>query len=616
MDAMTAAVPKVATPAAPQAMSEQQTITIESIQKRELWRFWILVFVFGVLASAVAFAMFIHQVLQIGEGRPPGQPHQAESPRGSIVDRNGALLVADRYFYEVSINPTHLKTDQERQQLASSLEQLAGISAAQTLELLRTYTYPKFLRLASAIDLRAGRRILEERARLSEEGETHPLLLVTLTPTPQRYYPERNLAAHVVGIVAMLDGAKWLRGVYGVEGYYESFLRQRDGVNLTSKVTESLAALPPDVRRFLPSPAGRDVILTIDRNVQWIAEDELQRAMSLYKAKAGTIIVMDPMTGEVLAMANAPAFDPNEFNKAEPSALINPAVNAQYEPGSVFKIITAAAALDAGVITPTQKLTDTGSIAVGQRVILNSDRAGYGQVDMTEALARSLNVITAQWALALGQRQFYQYVERFGFGKVTEIDLAGEIYGLVKKPGMENWSPADLGTNSFGQGLAVTPIQMANATAAIANGGKLMRPHVVKARVLDGRVQMTEPTVLGVAIRPETAKELTDILVAVVEQGNQAAGVPGYRVAGKSGTAQIPTEQGYTEDDTIVTFTGFAPADDPRFVILVKLERPDPSISRWAGYTAAPTFAQVASRLFDYYSIPPDNIRLGVDALD
>jgi cell division protein FtsI/penicillin-binding protein 2 len=350
--------------------------------------------------------------------------------------------------------------------------------------------------------------------------------------------------------------------------------------------------------------------------VQWIAEDELQRAMSLYKAKAGTIIVMDPMTGEVLAMANAPAFDPNEFNKAEPSALINPAVNAQYEPGSVFKIITAAAALDAGVITPTQKLTDTGSIAVGQRVILNSDRAGYGQVDMTEALARSLNVITAQWALALGQRQFYQYVERFGFGKVTEIDLAGEIYGLVKKPGMENWSPADLGTNSFGQGLAVTPIQMANATAAIANGGKLMRPHVVKARVLDGRVQMTEPTVLGVAIRPETAKELTDILVAVVEQGNQAAGVPGYRVAGKSGTAQIPTEQGYTEDDTIVTFTGFAPADDPRFVILVKLERPDPSISRWAGYTAAPTFAQVASRLFDYYSIPPDNIRLGIDALD
>jgi len=613
---MTAAVPKVATPAAPQAMSEQQTITIESIQKRELWRFWILVFVFGALAAVVAIAMFVHQVLQFGDMRPPGAPHQGESPRGSVVDRNGALLVADRYFYEVSINPTHLKKDEQRQELANSLEELIGLPAAQTLELLRTYTNRYFLRLAPAIDLEVGHRILEERARLIEEDGTHPLIALTLTPTPKRYYPEKSLAAHVVGIVAMLDGATWLRGVYGVEGYYESFLRQRDGVRLTSRVTEPLSLLPADVRRFLPSPAGRDVILTIDRNVQWIAEDELRRAMELYNAAAGTIIVLEPKTGEVLAMANAPTFDPNEFSKAEAAALTNAAVNAQYEPGSVFKIITAAAALDTGVITPTQKLTDTGSIAVGQRVILNSDRAGYGQVDMTEALARSLNVITAQWALALGPRQFYQYIERFGFSKVTEIDLAGEVYGLVKKPGTPNWSPADLGTNSFGQGLAVTTIQMASATAAIANGGKLMRPYIVKARVLDGQVQMTEPTVLGVAIRPETAKELTDILVGVVEQGNQAAGVHGYRVAGKSGTAQIPTEQGYTEDDTIVTFAGFAPADDPRFVILVKLERPDPAISRWAGYTAAPTFAQVARRLFDYYSIPPDATRLGAGQSD
>ena len=613
---MTAAVPKVASPAAPQAMSEQQTIAIESIQKRELWRFWILVFLFTLLAVAVALALFVHQVLQLGEARPVGAPHQAQSPRGSVVDRNGALLVADRYFYELSINPRHLAADQPRQQLAASLEQLAGIPAPQTLDLLRQYTAGYYLRLASAIDLASGHRILAEQARLLEAGESDPLLYLTLTPAPQRYYPEQSLAAHFVGFVAMLVDATWLRGVYGVEGFYDSFLRQRDGVSLTSKTTAPITALPTDVRRFLPSPAGRDIILTIDRNVQWIAEEELQRAISLYKAKAGTIIVIDPKTGEVLAIANSPAFDPNQFNQAATAALTNAAISAQYEPGSVFKIITAAAALDTGVVTPTQKLTDTGSIAVGQRVILNSDRAGYGQVDMTEALARSLNVITAQWALALGQRQFYQYVERFGFGKVTEIDLAGEIYGSVKKPGMATWSPSDLGTNSFGQGLAVTPIQMASATAAIANGGKLMRPHVVKARILDGRVQVTQPTVLGVAIQPQTAKALADILVAVVEQGNQAAGVSGYRVAGKSGTAQIPTEQGYTEDDTIVTFAGFAPADDPRFVILVKLDRPDPSISRWAGYTAAPTFAQVARRLFDYYSIPPDSVRLGADATD
>ncbi|MCB0056994.1 MAG: penicillin-binding protein 2, partial [Caldilineaceae bacterium] len=282
-----------------------------------------------------------------------------------------------------------------------------------------------------------------------------------------------------------------------------------------------------------------------------------------------------------------------------------------YEPGSVFKMITAAAALDSGVVTPTQTLTDTGSIAVGQRVILNSDRVAHGVVDMTEALARSLNVITAQWALMLGQKQFYQYLERFGFGQVTEVDLADEVYGLIKRPGTLDWSLSDLGTNSFGQGLAVTPIQMANAIASIANGGKLMRPYIVKARVLDGQVQFTEPTVLGTTIRPETAKALTDILVDIVTDGNSAAAVPGYRIAGKSGTAQIPTEEGYTEDETIVTFAGYAPADDPRFVILVKLDRPDPKISQWASYSAAPTFARVAKRLLDYYHIPPDELRLG-----
>jgi cell division protein FtsI/penicillin-binding protein 2 len=419
------------------------------------------------------------------------------------------------------------------------------------------------------------------------------------------------VGAHLLGIMTMLKETTWRRGLYGVEGFYESYLRQRDGVGLTSKTTTPVSSLSADVRRYLPSVAGRDLILTIDRNVQWIAEEELARALELYKAQAGTIIVMEPKTGEVLAMANAPTFDPNAFIESDPAALQNPAVSAQYEPGSVFKIITAAAALDSGVVTPTQKLTDTGSIAVGQRVILNSDRAGHGQVDMTEALARSLNVITAQWSLLMGHRQFYQYIERFGFGKVTEIDLAGEVYGLTKKPGTLDWSLSDLGTNSFGQGLAVTPIQMANAVASIANGGKLMRPYVVKARVLDGAVQVTEPTVLGTTVRPEIAKELTEILVRVVEEGNQAAGVSGYRIAGKSGTAQIPTKEGYTEDDTIVTFVGYAPADDPQFVILVKLERPDASI--WAGYTAAPTFAQVARRLFYYYNIPPDNIRLGAD---
>jgi cell division protein FtsI/penicillin-binding protein 2 len=186
---------------------------------------------------------------------------------------------------------------------------------------------------------------------------------------------------------------------------------------------------------------------------------------------------------------------------------------------------------------------------------------------------------------------------------------------LIKTPRSARWSQSDLGTNSFGQGLAVTPIQMINAVASIANGGKLMRPYVVEARVDGDTIQYTKPTVMSLTMKPETARELTRILVDVVDQGNVAAGVAGYDIAGKSGTAQIPTEEGYTEDETIVTFVGYAPADEPKFVMLVKMDRPDPSISPWANYTAAPVFAQAARRLFDYYNIPPDDIRLGRQAV-
>ncbi len=614
MGAMTAVVPEPTRSAAPQAMSEQHTVTLESIQKRDVWRFWMLVFGFGLITIFVLVPLFVHQIIQYGQALPPGQAHQGESPRGNIVDRNGALLAADRFSYEVSATPLYFRTDEERMDAARRLEELAGIPAQETFNLLSTYADLKFVRLAPAISLEAGRRILDEQAILYDEEGVHPLLNITLTPTPQRYYPERTVGAQVVGSLAIVGDATWTQGVSGVEDYYDQYLRMRNGVGLTGRPRGKLSDLPAGVRRFLPSVAGKDLILTLDRNVQWIAEEELQWALEQFGAQAGTIIVMDPETGEILAMANSPTFDPNDLSKAEMAAVQNPAVSAQYEPGSVFKMITAAAALDSGVVTPTQKLTDTGSIAVGQRVILNSDRVAHGAVDMTEALARSLNVITSQWALMLGQKQFYQYVERFGFGQVTEVDLADEVYGLLKKPGTLDWSLSDLGTNSFGQGLAVTPIQMANAIASIANGGKLMRPFIVKARVMDGQVQVTEPTVLGTTIRPETAKELTNILVDIVTEGSSAAAVPGYRIAGKSGTAQIPTEEGYTDDETIVTFAGYAPADDPRFVILVKLDRPDPNISRWASYTAAPAFSRVARRLFYYYNIPPDDVRLGQTA--
>ena len=599
---------------APQAMSEQHTLPVETIQKRETWRFWMLIFFLCALAIMVAVPLFVHQVLQFGEARASGLPHQGQSPRGMIVDSKGRPLAADRYFYQVTATPSHFAGDEQRMEVARQLELMAGIPMAQTFERLSTYKDSLYVELAPAIDLELGQKILDEQAKLAKEPGIFPLQQVNLTPTAKRYYPEHQLGAHLVGMLAQAGDSAWLEGYYGLEGYFDNYLRQRNGVGLTARADGVLADLPPGVRHYLPSVAGKDLVLTVDRTIQWIAEEELQKGIERYRAKAGTVIVMDPRTGAILAMANQPTFDPNNVGMGDMLAFQNAAISAQYEPGSVFKIITAAAVLDTGIIKPTQLLTDTGSIVVGDRVILNSSRLAWGQVDMTEALARSLNVITAQWAELLGADRFYGYVDRFGFGRVSQIDLAGEVYGLVKKPGSADWSLADLGTNSFGQGLAVTPIQMINSMAAIANDGKLMRPFVVAERVANGKVQYTKPTVLSVAMKPDTADTLSKILVEVVNEGNTAASVAGYNIAGKSGTAQIPTEEGYTEDETIVTFLGFAPADDPKFVVLVKLDRPDPTISPWANYTAAPVFAQVARRLFDYFNIPPDDIRLGKTA--
>jgi cell division protein FtsI/penicillin-binding protein 2 len=269
-----------------------------------------------------------------------------------------------------------------------------------------------------------------------------------------------------------------------------------------------------------------------------------------------------------------------------------------------------AAALDTGIITPTTTFTDSGSYTIGGRVIFNSNRMANGEVSATRALALSLNVITAQIAEQLGANEFYRYVRLFGFGEATNIDLSGEINGKIKTPRDPDWSLADLGTNSFGQGLACTPLQMLNATAVIANGGRLVQPYIVETRIVDDQAQLTEPVIARQVIKPETAHVMAEMMAEVVSTSSSLAGVDGYSVAGKSGTAQIPTSEGYVEEETIVSFVGFAPADDPKFVMLVKMDRPDPEINVWAGQTAAPVFGRISRRLLDHFSVPPDDIRL------
>ena len=304
-------------------------------------------------------------------------------------------------------------------------------------------------------------------------------------------------------------------------------------------------------------------------------------------------MILDPRTGGILALANWPSFDPNVYDRAEPHTWQNPAVGLLYEPGSVFKLVTYGAALDLGEITPDQKFEDTGQRKVGDKIIRNSQQRRLGRVSGWDALAESLNTVSADIALKMGPESFYRYVRLFGFGKPTEIDLNPEGAGIVKRWGTEQWSPYDQAANSFGQGISVTPVQMLNATAAIANKGVLLQPQVAKAFVSNGKMHPLPVRKLGDVLQPETAHTLTRMMIYTVE--NYTSGkklVPGYRVAGKTGTAEIPEEAGYTNPLTITSFVGFLPAADPQIVVLVKLDRPKKS--RWAEQVALPVFGEVA----------------------
>ncbi len=292
---------------------------------------------------------------------------------------------------------------------------------------------------------------------------------------------------------------------------------------------------------------------------------------------------------------------------------MDPAVSEVYEPGSVYKIITMAAALDSGLVTPDDTYQDSGSILVGGRPIYNWDFSARGTVTMTELLEHSLNVGAATLSTRMGWETFYHYVRRFGFGEAAGIDLAGEVPGLVKVPGDPDWYEADLGTNAFGQGIAVTPLQMAASVAAVANQGVLMRPHLVERIVWpDGSESKIEPVVRRQTVEAETARALTAMLVASGAGETSLARIPGYTVAGKTGTAQIPIPGGYDPQGTVASFVGYLPADEPQILILVVLVRP--TASPWGSVVAAPVFRAIAERAVDYLGIPPDDVRLRLRA--
>ncbi len=514
--------------------------------------------------------------------------------RGTILDHTGEPLAIDVYQWEIWVQPALVKPERV-DKLVADLTQALGSDMLLAPEQLRQAITSRERPIITL-----ARNAPEATAAQIRAWPTADRRGVGMVAKPRRYYPQRSLAAHVLGFVNDEPNA-----YYGVEQQYSNYLLRADVAfqQSISSIKESYGNLPESWQRYLPSAVGQDLVLTIDRRIQFVAEQVLANALGRYAAEAGTIIVIEPDTGAILAMASLPAYDPNRYATSDEALLVDPAISKQYEPGSVFKVITMAAGIDAGLITPDTVITDTSVLEYGDQIIQNWDKTGLGPITITETLRRSRNIPTAQVAIQMGESLFYQYVRRFGFGELTEVDLANESPGTVKVPGNSLWSQSDLATNSFGQGLAVTPLQVATAISVIANGGMLMRPHVAEALVYQGQVLKPGSTVVRRVIKPETATTMRDMMVDVVSQGTRTARVDGYTVAGKTGTAQIAIEGGYHLTQTIHSFVGFVPAENPRFVALVKLDKP--RAFAWAESTAAPSFAELASRVLYLLNVPP-----------
>jgi stage V sporulation protein D (sporulation-specific penicillin-binding protein) len=448
--------------------------------------------------------------------------------------------------------------------------------------------------------------ILKHRLTNDEVSQVNDLKLsgIHFSPEPVRFYPGGELASQVVGFVGS-DGDTDI-GRYGLEASFEDELKGAEGKMNQERDTGGRWISVSD-RDIEPAKDGDSLVLTIDHTVQYEVEKIIKDAVESHNADNGSAIVMEPKTGKILAMANYPNFNPNDYRSTDDMSLfMNLGVNLPYECGSVFKTITEAIGIDNGKISPDTTYTDTGSVKEAGYEIKNSDGKAYGTQTMTNVLERSLNTGAIYIEKQVGNKTYADYIRRFGFGEKTGIDLPSEAAGNIKNLDSLR-SDIQFFTASFGQGITVTPIQLINAYAAIANKGTLMKPQIVEKIIHpDGSEEPVAPVEIRKVVSEDTAAQVSRMLRSVVTNGHgKRADVPGYLVGGKTGTAQVAstTAKGYEEGITIGSFAGYAPIDDPQFVVLVKVFHPKDV--EWAESSAAPTFGSIMKFLLEYYKVQP-----------
>ncbi|MEW6547382.1 MAG: penicillin-binding transpeptidase domain-containing protein [Bacillota bacterium] len=507
-----------------------------------------------------------------------------QARRGLILDRRGRELAISVDVNSVYAIPPEIK---DVEKTARELSRVLGIPPQDVLERLRQRAFYVWIK----------RRISEEEATAIKGLK---LRGIGLTQEAQRFYPQGQLAAHLLGIVG-IDNV----GLEGLELIYDEELRGKPG-RVVVEVDALGREIPHSLRQFEPPVPGNNLVLSIDQVLQYICERELERAMARTEAKAGAVVMMNPGNGEILALASRPTFDPGRYQDFPGSYRRNPVVSDTIPPGSTFKPITAAAALETGVVTPTSGFYCGGSITVPGHTFACWLDGGHGAITFEEAVAQSCNVAFIQMGLRVGVDAFYRYLDEFGFTQPTGTDAGtGEAQGLLLPK--RDCKPVDLAAMAFGQTLTVTPLQLCRAIAAIANGGVMTTPHVMKEiRTPSGElVRSYEDKGVRRVISEETARELVRAMELVMEKGTgKSARIAGYRLAGKTGTAQKVEEGRIASGKYISSFVGFGPLPDPRLLTLVVLD--EPKGEYYGSQVAAPVFSAIMADAFRYLEIPPE----------
>jgi cell division protein FtsI (penicillin-binding protein 3) len=503
--------------------------------------------------------------------------------RGPILDRTGQALAVSSRADTLYVTPSKVE---DAPRLAA---RLAPILGEPSREVARRLTVTK--KFAPV-----RRRLTPDMARAVRELKDPSL---TLVEDSLRLYPNRELAAQLVGF----EGAEG-KGLAGMEQAWDAHLAGVEGRAVVERdaLGREVTGAPIVLK---PSVAGQGIVLTIDATIQYLAEKEVDAAWRRTRAKAAMAVAMDPRTGEILAMAIRPTYNPNAFGTATDDDRRARAVTDPFEPGSTFKVIMAASALEEGVIHPTDRIYgENGAITVANATI--HDWKKYGWLTFSEVLQNSSNVGSIKVGMMLGKERYYKYITGFGFGAPTNLGLPGESRGQLRAP--SQWSGLSLATMSIGQEISVTAVQMVSAFAAVANGGRLMQPQIIRA-VLDGQgreVRSFEPIAVRQVISPDTARTLTEMMVNVVRNGTgHNAAIPGYDVAGKTGTAQKmdPATKRYSRAPGVLSFVGFVPADDPRLAMIVLLD--EPKNEKWGSEAAAPIFSAIGRETLRYLNVAP-----------